>query len=671
MVRFTHDGIEINGAEMPLYSGSLHYWRMKRSCWKPVLELVKGLGFEIVETYIPWSVHEYEKGKYDFGEIEEEKDLDHFLTLCEELGLMVIVRPGPHINAEMTGFGYPEWILLDEEIQAKNPWGTTILYPYAAGPFPVPSYASEKLYKKTEEYFLKLKPILQKHCGKDGCICLIQADNETCNFFRDRPYIMDYSKNSRRMYREFLEDRYGSIAAMNERYRRNYQSFDETEPPCGFEEGDYTSLFYYMDWVEFKEYQILYALQRMVDIIKRLELPVPIFHNCAYQNYTPISVQRDEAIPGLIVAGIDAYPEPNDTVMLKERIRYLAASSRFPFVPEFGSGSWFDREVLLTAEEERFAYLYSFMNGLKGINFYMLAERDRWTGCPITNDGRIRNTYYDMFSSLMKFLKKEKVYQYNRICRVLILKNYDMGRLKALHSVMDLNLLSSNCFIKGLDIPEELFLPEGKPEIFFDGERDYWSDAWVKEVSERFDEEHETYDYSDKYLSEEAWGKYDVIAAAAYDIMEPEMQNRLVDFSKQKGKTVILGPIIPKYDRSLNPCGILKREVEQNKNTRIIFTRRVWEIDGEFWDYLRKTREYDCKDLSVELEVHRRKKDKEPHLLYVANKSGEEKRALITYKGLRKFTDLSGSGWTVAGQGEVSLLLPGCTVLVLKAEVEQ
>ena len=55
------------------------------------------------------------------------------------MNLAVIVRAGPHINAEMTGFGYPEWILMDEEIQAKNPWGTTVLYPYATGPFPIPS----------------------------------------------------------------------------------------------------------------------------------------------------------------------------------------------------------------------------------------------------------------------------------------------------------------------------------------------------------------------------------------------------------------------------------------------------------------------------------------------------------------------------------------------------
>ncbi len=38
-------------------------------------------------------------------------------------------------------------------------------------------------------------------------------------------------------------------------------------------------------------------------------------------------------------------------------------------MPEFGSGSGLTGEVLLTAEEERFGYLYSVMNGLKGRNF--------------------------------------------------------------------------------------------------------------------------------------------------------------------------------------------------------------------------------------------------------------------------------------------------------------
>ncbi len=103
---------------------------------------------------------------------------------------------------------------------------------------------------------------------------------------------MDYSDCSKAQYRKFLVERYGTAAAMSERYHRNYSGFQETEPPCGFEEGDFSSLCYYLDWVEFKGIEILAALGRLVDIINRLELPVPIFHNCAYQNYTPVSVQR-------------------------------------------------------------------------------------------------------------------------------------------------------------------------------------------------------------------------------------------------------------------------------------------------------------------------------------------------------------------------------------------
>lgn len=629
MVKFTHDGIRINGVERPLYSGSIHYWRTKKKDWRLVLSQIRGMGFEIVETYIPWSVHEYEEGKYDFGEIEEEKDLDLFLTLCEEMNLAVIVRPGPHINAEMSGFGYPEWILMDEEIQAKNPWGTTVLYPYATGPFPIPSYASDKLYEKTEIYFQKLKPILQRHCGGSGCICLIQADNETCNFFRDRPYIMDYSDCSKAQYHKFLVERYGTVAAMNERYHRNYSGFQETEPPCGFEEGDFSSLCYYLDWVEFKEYQILAALGRLVDIINRLELPVPIFHNCAYQNYTPVSVQRDEEIPGLMVAGIDAYPEPGDAAMLKERIRYLAGSSRFPFVPEFGSGSWFDREMLLTAEEERFGYLYSVMNGLKGVNFYMLAERDRWTGCPVTNDGRIRKPYYEMFSDLLRMLKDHEIYHFNRSPRVLILKNYDMGRLKALHSVMDCNTFSSNCFIKGPDIPAALFLPEGEPEYYLDRELNYWDDAWVKGLAKRFDEEHEIYDYSDEYLDYGRWLQYDVIAAASGDIMDAKTQKRLADFAGMPGKKVILGPVIPWYDRTLKACEILKHMVEEGEDSGILFAKEPGEIGAGFWEHLRRSREYGCGDPEIELAVHRRENSRD-HLLYTANLSGKEKTAFIS-----------------------------------------
>ena len=667
MIRFTESGIEIGGVEKPLYSGSIHYWRVQREDWNKILEEILGMGFEIIETYIPWSVHEYKEGKYDFGEIDRNKDLDGFLSLCEEKGLSVIVRPGPHINAEMTLFGYPEWILHDEAIQAKNPWGTTVVYPYVTKQFPIPSYASEKLYEKTEQYFNELTPILRKHTKENGCIVAIQADNETCNFFRDKPYIMDYSIASIKMYHQMLHEKYETIENLNYIYNTKYLVFDSVNAPSGFKGEIKEDLPYYFDWAEYKEYQILYALKRMIAIVQRMELEVPIFHNCAYQNYTPISVQRDEELEGLSVAGIDAYPEPKDSSMLRERIRYMAGSSRLPFVPEFGSGSWFDRNCLLTAEEEEYGYLYSIMNGLKAISFYMLVERDRWTGCPITNDGRIREDYYCMFQNMLKMLKDTKAYQYKRTPRILILKNYDMGRFKAIYSIMDTNMLSSNCFITGPEIPAELFIPDTDLQLYMDQDTtSYASEKWVKEVAAALDRHYYEYNYSDEYLSEERREEYDVIFAASYEFMDEEEQKRLVHFAEHSGKQLILGPHIPYLNRNFKECNILKKAIELDVDHKFTVLKDADLMD---FDALGIQKEYTYENSDVEISVHWQSTGRN-HLLFIANLSNQSQNIQLHYTAKRSFTNIwRGQGCEKSNSFEIKIT--PFTISIWRVEMEK
>ena len=57
-VELTENGLLINGEEVPVYSGTVHYWRLERDRWDVILDQVRALGFRMVETYIPWSVHE-------------------------------------------------------------------------------------------------------------------------------------------------------------------------------------------------------------------------------------------------------------------------------------------------------------------------------------------------------------------------------------------------------------------------------------------------------------------------------------------------------------------------------------------------------------------------------------------------------------------------------------
>lgn len=47
--------------------------------------------------YVPWNFHEPVQGVYNF---EGDRDLEHFLGLANETGLLVILRPGPYICAE-------------------------------------------------------------------------------------------------------------------------------------------------------------------------------------------------------------------------------------------------------------------------------------------------------------------------------------------------------------------------------------------------------------------------------------------------------------------------------------------------------------------------------------------------------------------------------------------
>ena len=57
----------IDGEVASIYGGAVHYWRLDRARWNDILETVKGMGFTMISVYIPWVVHEIEKGKFDFG----------------------------------------------------------------------------------------------------------------------------------------------------------------------------------------------------------------------------------------------------------------------------------------------------------------------------------------------------------------------------------------------------------------------------------------------------------------------------------------------------------------------------------------------------------------------------------------------------------------------------
>ena len=110
------DRFVLNGEPFNIYSGAMHYFRTLPEYWEDRLLKLKMAGFNTVETYVCWNLHEPKKGEYDFSGM---LDIVKFLKTAQELGLYAIVRPGPYICAEWEFGGFPAWLLADKNIELR------------------------------------------------------------------------------------------------------------------------------------------------------------------------------------------------------------------------------------------------------------------------------------------------------------------------------------------------------------------------------------------------------------------------------------------------------------------------------------------------------------------------------------------------------------------------
>lgn len=90
----------LDGRPVRLLSGALHYFRVHEGQWGHRLGMLRAMGLNCVETYVPWNLHEPRPGEY-----RDVQALGRFLDAVREAGLWAIVRPGPYICAEWENGG--------------------------------------------------------------------------------------------------------------------------------------------------------------------------------------------------------------------------------------------------------------------------------------------------------------------------------------------------------------------------------------------------------------------------------------------------------------------------------------------------------------------------------------------------------------------------------------
>jgi beta-galactosidase len=552
-VRLVPEGLELGGGEaLPLFAGSVHYWRLEPGDWAACLRAVREVGFRLVDVYVPWAVHERAPGEFDFGEGDARLDLVRFLRLAHELGLYAIVRPGPHINAELTYFGIPARIIWDPACQARSPLGNPVMLPMVPVAFPVPSYASEAFHREAELYFAALGPKIAPLRHPDGPVVMVQVDNEGALYFRDSAYDQDYHPDAVAHYRRFVEARYGTVEALAAAYGAEAPAtFGALEPPVRFDAERVEGLARHLDWVEFHEELLASSMARMRAALEAAGLGgVPTSHNMPFgQETTPLNAARLGRAVDLVALDYYHKAAPLDRLVIARRTTELVARCEGvghpPFAAEMGAGfpPFFPP---LVEDDSAFTLLAALAYGLRGFNAYMAVERDRWLGAPIDRRGRKR-PFARFYERLLRALVEVDFVRLRRRAPVRLVTPRSERRLtRAMHAFGP----ATGAFfaVAGAGARERCFeddLGTGGP-VALEG------DAFVRAFEGALDARGVPFAHVGGEDADVALGGARWVVCATGGGLKPALLGRLAALARE-GAWVTLGPRAPERDASMRP----------------------------------------------------------------------------------------------------------------------
>ncbi|PBC81830.1 beta-galactosidase [Streptomyces sp. 2112.3] len=162
----------LDGRPVRLLSGAMHYFRVHEAQWDHRLAMLRAMGLNCVETYVPWNLHEPRP-----GEFRDPEALGRFLDAVRAAGLWAIVRPGPYICAEWENGGLPQWL--------TGPLGRRVRTRDAA------------YLRAVDAWFARLLPqVVARQCtaagpggAGGGPVIMVQAENEYGSYGSDGVYL--------------------------------------------------------------------------------------------------------------------------------------------------------------------------------------------------------------------------------------------------------------------------------------------------------------------------------------------------------------------------------------------------------------------------------------------------------------------------------------------------
>ncbi|MFJ9379540.1 beta-galactosidase [Streptomyces sp. NPDC101455] len=175
-VTYDQYAVKVDGKPLYIWGAEFHYFRLPDpDAWRDVLQKIKAAGFNTVSLYFDWGYHSAKPGTYDFTGI---RNVDRLLDEAERAGLYVVARPGPYINAEVSGGGFPAWRKTQAGVNRTSE----------------PEYLAA-----AREWMSRINPIIARHqlTRGTGSVILYQVENEYQGGRHDADYmqtLIDWAK---------------------------------------------------------------------------------------------------------------------------------------------------------------------------------------------------------------------------------------------------------------------------------------------------------------------------------------------------------------------------------------------------------------------------------------------------------------------------------------------
>ncbi len=559
--RISTHSLALNGKDTFLYSGEVHYFRIPRPYWAKHLQALADAGCNAVSTYVPWSWHEAEEGRFDLtGRTHPERDIEGFVELARKHNLFVTLKPGPYVMAETTDQGIPTWLTsrypdtlaLDEN---GRPWGPAFI-----------AFASQTFRDKAAKWLRHFseKVVVPRQSLRRGAVIMMQLCNEI-GMFQWLGARGDYSASNMAAWQNYLRKHYPNLRELGRLLDRELHDYADVKPPHDVCETRREFVLYRL-WHDFHRWLYADYVKYNADALREAGVKVPLFTNVggwvygrAHEFALNGTFHRESSkVRPDVLYGLDHIPEfvsplnAHDGIVANQTAAELQGRRGPLYSAELQLGSR-EHGVQTYPNELGLFYRHCIIHGLTAMNFYMFAQgrnpKGRGSDGPLfywynaVNYKGARQPSFPMVQDLGEWLKYNGAFVVNAQRP----SSLGVGFYPHLYETEFLvPILGKGTKLNAGKLGLSMDPVDFRNRAYFDG---------VLRILTQKSVPYEMADLTRRSIRELL--KYQRLVVLPNEQMDAETQAKLVEFVRAGGNLVIF-PMLPVYDLDFNPCRVME-----------------------------------------------------------------------------------------------------------------